>query len=56
MIVLSQWHRDAVDCQIKMAGKTARASATVNLLGVTIDQLLHFGATAGDSEDAPGPG
>ena len=44
MMVLSQWHRDAVDCHIKVAGKTVRCSDTVNLLGVTIDRLLHFGA------------
>lgn len=43
MMVLSQWYRDSVDCQIKMAGKTVKAGDTVNILGVTIDRLLHFG-------------
>ena len=43
MLVLSQWHRDAVDCTIKVAGKTIAAGDSVNLLGVTLDRLLHFG-------------
>ena len=43
LIVLSQWWRDAVDCDIKVAGKTVSAGEGVNLLGVTLDRLLHFG-------------
>ena len=43
MLVLSQWHRDAVDCSIKVAGKTVAASDTISLLGVKLDRLLHFG-------------
>ena len=43
MLVLSQWHRDAAGCSIKVDGKTVTASDTVSLLGVKLDRLLHFG-------------
>ena len=43
ILVLSMWDRDAVDCHIKMAGKTVTATETTNLLGVQLDRLLHFG-------------
>ncbi|KAF0295151.1 Condensin-2 complex subunit G2 [Amphibalanus amphitrite] len=43
VMVLSQWARDAVDLSIKVAGVTVKARDTLNLLGVTLDRLLHFG-------------
>ena len=42
-LVLSQWSRDAVDCAVKVAGKTVTAGDHLKLLGVTFDRLLHFG-------------
>ena len=44
LLVLSQNARDAVDCAIKVAGKTVKASDTLVLLGVEIDRRLQFGA------------
>lgn len=43
VMVLSQWARDALGCSIKVAGVTVTARETLNLLGVTLDRLLHFG-------------
>ncbi|KAF0314478.1 putative RNA-directed DNA polymerase from transposon BS [Amphibalanus amphitrite] len=43
VMVLSQWARDAVDLSIKVAGVSVKARDTLNLLGVTLDRLLHFG-------------
>ena len=44
LLVLSQNAREAVDCTIKVAGKTVPASDTLVLLGVEIDRRLQFGA------------
>ena len=43
VLVLSQWARDAVGLTIKVGGATVEAKETLNLLGVTLDRLLHFG-------------
>ena len=43
VMVLSQWARDAVGLSIRVAGVRVTARATLNLLGVTLDRLLHFG-------------
>ena len=44
LLVLSQHHaRDAVNCHIKVAGKTVAAGPNLRLLGVTFDRLMHFG-------------
>ena len=44
LLVLSQNARDAVDCAIKVAGKTVKAGDTLVLLAVEIDRRLQFGA------------
>ncbi|XP_043206739.1 uncharacterized protein LOC122373061, partial [Amphibalanus amphitrite] len=43
VLVLSQWPKDAVDLSIRVAGARVEARETLNLLGVTLDRLLHFG-------------
>ena len=43
VLVLSQWARDAVGVTIEVAGATVEVRETLNLLGVTLDRLLHFG-------------
>lgn len=43
VLVLSQWAKDAVDLSIRVAGAPVEARETLNLLGVTLDRLLHFG-------------
>jgi len=43
MLVLSHWAPDAIGCTIKMAGKSVTAGDNLNLLGVTLDRMLHFG-------------
>ena len=43
VLVLSQWAKDAVDLSIMVAGAQVEARETLNLLGVTLDRLLHFG-------------
>ena len=42
VMVLSQWARDAVDLSIRVAGVRVMARETLNLLGVTLDRLLHL--------------
>ena len=43
LLVLSQWARDTDDCTIKVGGKTVTAGESLQLLGITLDRLLHFG-------------
>ena len=43
VIVLPQWAHDPVGLTIKMGGATVKTRETLNLLGVTLDRLLHFG-------------
>ena len=43
VLVLSQWSRDAVKCTVKVAGEAVVAGDCLNLLGVTMDRLFHFG-------------
>ena len=43
VLVLSQNYKDAIDCEIKVGGRTVKAQETLHLLGVTLDRLLHFG-------------
>ena len=42
-LVLSQWARDAENFSIKVAGTSVKGSKYLNLLGINIDRLLHFG-------------
>ena len=43
VLVLSQWARDTVGLSIRVAGAVVMACETLNLLGVSLDRLLHFG-------------
>ena len=43
VLVLSQWARDAMGLSIRVAGVRVTASESLNLLGVSLDRLLHFG-------------
>lgn len=43
VLVMSQWARDADPFSFKVDGKSVTAGDTLQLLGVTIDRLLHFG-------------
>ena len=43
LLVLSQNHRDAVGCHIRVAGQLVEGGAELKLLGVTLDRTLGFG-------------
>ncbi|KAF0312570.1 putative RNA-directed DNA polymerase from transposon BS [Amphibalanus amphitrite] len=43
LLVLSQSHRDAVGCRIRVAGQTVEGGPELKLLGVTLDRTLGFG-------------
>ena len=43
VIILSQWARDTVGLSIRVAGSEVRARETLNLHGVSLNRLLHFG-------------
>ena len=43
VLVLSQRARDAMGLSIRVAGVRVTASESLNLLGVSLDRLLHFG-------------
>ena len=43
VLVLYQWARDTVGLSIRVAGAVVMARETLNLLGVLLDRLLHFG-------------
>ena len=43
VLILSQWARDAMGLSIRVAGVRVTASESLNLLGVSLDRLPHFG-------------